>query len=216
MRTTGGTDLDWLVEHRGGFIILECKEFHGDGGVFPVSRGQMIAFETLYKKLKSDGKCYFYFFASEPNTDWKNPESPIWYFELSDWYTGKIAAGQGKSLKFWLFSKKDMTEVTINDFRALMENHWKEFEKKIDLKPKLQRSTSKISKKEKAYSIQEIRKTYPRAYEKWTESDDEFLKRFWNKNKQNTKEKIRELMKQFGRNRGAITSRLNKMGFVLN
>ena len=61
MRTTGGTDVDWLVEHRGGFIILECKEFHGDGGVFPVSRGQMIAFEKLYERLNSGGKCYFYF-----------------------------------------------------------------------------------------------------------------------------------------------------------
>lgn len=30
MLTTGGTDLDWLVEHKGGFIIFEFKEFLSD------------------------------------------------------------------------------------------------------------------------------------------------------------------------------------------
>ena len=35
MAITGGTDVDWLVERRGGFIILECKEFHDNTITIP-------------------------------------------------------------------------------------------------------------------------------------------------------------------------------------
>jgi len=61
----------------------------------------------------------------------------------------------------------------------------------------------------------EAQKTYPNAYEPWSESDDEFLKKFWKdeSNKQSGNEKIQELIQKFGRNRGAIVSRLKKMGF---
>ena len=64
----------------------------------------------------------------------------------------------------------------------------------------------------------ETQKKYPNAYEPWTESDDEFLKKFWKdeSNKQSRNEKIQELMQKFGRNRGAIVSRLNKIGFDLD
>jgi len=81
-----------------------------------------------------------------------------------------------------------------------------------EIKPSKKKIPKKKIKKEKAYSLQEIRKTYPRAYEKWTESNDEFLKKFWEHNKQRRKEKILQLMQIFGRNRGAIVSRLNKLG----
>ena len=30
MQTTGGTDIDWVVEHRGGFIVMENKTFSND------------------------------------------------------------------------------------------------------------------------------------------------------------------------------------------
>lgn len=30
MNTTGGTDIDWVIEHRGGFIIMENKTFNKD------------------------------------------------------------------------------------------------------------------------------------------------------------------------------------------
>jgi len=40
------------------------------------------------------------------------------------------------------------------------------------------------------------------------------LKNFWSaKSNKNSNEKIQELMQKFGRNRGAIVSRLNKMSF---
>jgi len=59
----------------------------------------------------------------------------------------------------------------------------------------------------------EAQKKHPNAYERWRKSDDEFLKIFWSdKSNKNSNEKIQELMKKFGRNQGAIVSRLNKMG----
>ena len=214
MEITGGTDVDWLIERKGGFIILESKLFREEHITIPV--GQMIAFERLYERLSSSGKCYFYLFANEDNIDFTNPESPVWYFEMSEWKKKKIPQNKTKTGKYYRIKKDVMAKIPIKHFRILMEHHWKEFDKKkIDLKPKLQRSPSKISKKEKAYSIKEIQKTYPKAYVRWTESDDELLKKFWKENKQSKNDKILLLMLKFGRKRGAILSRLNKMGLDL-
>ncbi len=64
------------------------------------------------------------------------------------------------------------------------------------------------------YQKIEAQKKHPNAYERWTESDDRLLKNFWiDKSNKNANEKIQGLMQKFGRNRGAIVSRLNKMGF---
>ena len=30
MNTTGGTDIDWVIEHRGGFVVNEFKTFKKD------------------------------------------------------------------------------------------------------------------------------------------------------------------------------------------
>ncbi|MCZ6583847.1 MAG: hypothetical protein O6746_02955 [Thaumarchaeota archaeon] len=80
------------------------------------------------------------------------------------------------------------------------------------------KKTTKLSikeiKMEKAYSYEEIRKKYPNAYAKWTKSDDLLLKNFWLSSSQSKKEKMRGLMNYFGRHRGAIVSRLNKLGLV--
>lgn len=60
----------------------------------------------------------------------------------------------------------------------------------------------------------EAQKKYPEAYELWTKSNDEFLMSYWNdrSNKQSRDEKIQELSEKLGRNKGAILSRLSKMG----
>ena len=42
MVASGGTDIDWLVEHNGGFIILEFKGFHNEK--INIAKGQMIAY----------------------------------------------------------------------------------------------------------------------------------------------------------------------------
>ena len=51
------------------------------------------------------------------------------------------------------------------------------------------------------------------AYESWTESDDTFLKQYWNEkpNQQNSSEIIQELSKRLGRKPGGIISRLKKL-----
>ena len=49
MIASGGTDIDWLIEHNGGFVVLEFKGFHNDKINIPM--GQMIAYEKLHEKL---------------------------------------------------------------------------------------------------------------------------------------------------------------------
>jgi hypothetical protein len=61
----------------------------------------------------------------------------------------------------------------------------------------------------KAYSIQEIRQKYPKAYERWTESEDMHLKNGFNQSKT-----IDELANIFQRKPNAIRSRLQKMGLL--
>ena len=59
----------------------------------------------------------------------------------------------------------------------------------------------------KAYSMEEIRKEYPKAYEPWTAEADEELQRLYN-----TAPSIAQLAVHFGRRPGAITARLNRLG----
>jgi len=81
-----------------------------------------------------------------------------------------------------------------------------------------ERAEKKLTPKERAekYNIQKIeaQKKYPEAYEPWTKSNDEFLKNYWNdeSNKQSRDEKIQELSKELGRQKGGIRARLKKMG----
>ena len=41
MSASGGTDIDWLIEHKGSFIILEFKGFHNDKINIP--QGQILS-----------------------------------------------------------------------------------------------------------------------------------------------------------------------------
>ncbi len=60
----------------------------------------------------------------------------------------------------------------------------------------------------------EAQKTNTSAYESWTISDEEFFKKYWNdkSNKLSEYEKIKELSQKTGRSKGAIVSKLEKMG----
>ncbi|HDN65073.1 MAG TPA: hypothetical protein ENF23_02060 [Methanosarcinales archaeon] len=60
-----------------------------------------------------------------------------------------------------------------------------------------------------AYSVKEIQETHPRAYEPWTEDEDEMLTADYKAGKT-----IEELMGLFGRQRGGIKSRLMKLGLL--
>ena len=78
MITSGGTDIDWFIEHKGGFIILEFKGFHNDK--INIAKGQMIAYEKLHEKLNQVTKCYLYIIGCEDDTDFSNSDSTIWIF----------------------------------------------------------------------------------------------------------------------------------------
>ena len=60
-----------------------------------------------------------------------------------------------------------------------------------------------------AYSIEEIRREYPKAYAKWSSDDDERLKEMYAAGND-----VAELAKHFERGTGAIESRLRKLGLM--
>lgn len=126
MNTTGGTDIDWVIEHRGGFIVNEFKTFKKDWINVPV--GQILTFEQMFKKLNADERCHFLVFGHEPNIDWTNPDSEWWYFDMDDWMNGKICPKRTVSFKTYGVHKREMTKITIKGYRDLMEKYWKEFE----------------------------------------------------------------------------------------
>lgn len=126
MKTTGGTDVDWLIEHRGGFIVLELKEFTRDHIGIPI--GQMIAFEKLHEKLSCDGKCVFLIVGSD-NIDFKNPNSTIRIFDMSDWKKNGIPHVKNSDQKRYIIERKHMHEISLREFRSKIEFHWKDFER---------------------------------------------------------------------------------------
>ncbi len=131
MIASGGTDIDWLIEHRGGFIILEFKGFHNDK--INIAKGQMIAYEKLHEKLNMATKCYLYVVGCD-DIDFSNPDSTIWIFEMNQWKSGVIPKNTtdidddaGKQNKFIVY-REYMNEISVEKLRDLVDSHWKEFE----------------------------------------------------------------------------------------
>jgi len=125
MEVTGGTDVDWLIERKGGFIILELKEFHNDH--ITISVGQMIAFQKLHERLNSGGKCYFLIVGSD-DIDFKNSNSSIWLFEMNEWDNKSIPHNKSPTRKWYIIERKHMREISLKKFRNMIESFWKEFE----------------------------------------------------------------------------------------
>jgi len=132
MIASGGTDIDWLIEHKGGFIILEFKGFHNDK--INIAKGQMIAYEKLHEKLNKVTKCYLYVVGCD-DIDFSNPDSTVCIFEMNQWKKGVIPKNTtdiygdttGKQNKFIVY-REHMEEISIEKLRNLVDNHWKEFE----------------------------------------------------------------------------------------
>ena len=132
MIASGGTDIDWLIEHKGGFIILEFKGFHNDK--INIAKGQMIAYEKLHEKLNKVTKCYLYVVGCD-DIDFSNPDSTVCIFEMNQWKEGVIPKNTtdiygdttGKQNKFIVY-REHMEEISIEKLRNLVDNHWKEFE----------------------------------------------------------------------------------------
>lgn len=132
MIASGGTDIDWLIEHNGSFIILEFKGFHNDKINIP--KGQMIAYEKLHEKLNHVTKCYLYIVGCDDIT-FSNPDSSVWIFEMSQWVNNSIPKNTKdifndkitKQNKFIVY-REYMDEINVENLRDLIDSHWKEFE----------------------------------------------------------------------------------------
>ncbi len=132
MIASGGTDIDWLIEHNGGFIILEFKGFHNDKINIPM--GQMIAYEKLHEKLNQSTKCYLYIIGCD-DINFSNPDSKIWIFEMNEWKKGAIPKNTRdiyedapiKQNKFIVY-REYMEEISVEKIREVIDSHWKEFE----------------------------------------------------------------------------------------
>ena len=132
MIASGGTDIDWLIEHKGSFIILEFKGFHNDK--INIAKGQMIAYENLHEKLNLATKCYLYIIGCD-DIDFSNPDSTVWIFEMNQWKSGAIPKNTsdiygedtGKQNKFIVY-REYMHEISVEKLRDLVDSHWKEFE----------------------------------------------------------------------------------------
>ncbi len=132
MMTSGGTDIDWLIEHNGGFVILEFKGFHNDKINIP--KGQMIAYEKLYEKLNKATKCYLYIIGCD-DADFSNPDASVWIFEMNQWKMGAIPNNttdiygndSTKQNRFIVY-REYMEEIKIEKLRELVDRNWKEFE----------------------------------------------------------------------------------------
>jgi len=132
MIASGGTDIDWLIEHKGSFIILEFKGFHNDK--INISQGQMIAYERLHEKLNQATKCYIYIVGCD-DIDFSNPDSTVWIFEMSQWKNNIIPKNttdiydekSNKQNKFMIY-REYMEEISVEKLREIIDMHWKEFE----------------------------------------------------------------------------------------
>jgi zinc-ribbon domain len=62
---------------------------------------------------------------------------------------------------------------------------------------------------DKAYNVKAVRKTYPMAYKKWTESEEKELANAFRQGLT-----ITELAEKHQRQKGAIRSRLNRLGLI--
>ncbi len=133
MLASGGTDIDWLIEHKGSFVILEFKGFHNDK--INIAKGQMIAYEKLHEKLNRLTKCYLYVVGCD-DIDFSNPDSTIWIFEMNQWKSGAIPKNtsdihsddSGRQNKFIVY-REYMEEISVKRLRDVVDSHWKEFER---------------------------------------------------------------------------------------
>jgi len=132
MMASGGTDLDWLIEHNGGFIIFEFKGFHNDRITIP--KGQMIAYENLHEKLNIATKCYLYIVGCD-DIDFSNPDSKVWIFEMSQWRRGAIPKNMSDIYeknsdtknKFIVY-REYFEEISVEKLREIVDKHWNEFD----------------------------------------------------------------------------------------
>ena len=133
MKTSGGTDIDWLIEHNGGFMIFELKTFHDDRIV--ISKAQMSAYERLYDTLPN---CHVLFIGHD-DINFKDLNDPVWFFEMKDWKSGMIPRvednlsdptyGDGQ-ISGYKVERDFMKAIDVKILRDKIDSIWEKFEKK--------------------------------------------------------------------------------------
>ncbi len=132
MKTSGGTDVDWLIEHHGGFMIFELKIFHDDR--MAISKAQMIAYEKIYENLP---KCHMLFIGHD-DIDFSNLDDPVWLFEMREWKSGAIPHVEGSltdpdystnEVMGYRVERDFMEKIDVKILRDRIDSIWSEFER---------------------------------------------------------------------------------------
>jgi hypothetical protein len=131
MVTSGGTDVDWLIEHNNGFMIFEFKIFHSD--LFIISKAQMLAYEKLHDSLD---KCRI-LFVGHDDLDFKNLWDHLWFFEMKHWKSGDPAfvsiqnaerAYNDNETQNYYIPRRIMEEIDVKHLQDMIDSIWKKFE----------------------------------------------------------------------------------------
>ena len=134
MKTSGGTDIDWLIEHNGGFIILELKTFFDDRIL--ISKAQMSAYMKLYENLL---KCHILFIGHD-DIDFTNLDDPVWLFEISQWRSGTVphvershtdTTYNENEIAGYRIEREFMEKIDVKILRDKIDSIWLEFEHRI-------------------------------------------------------------------------------------
>jgi len=132
MKTSGGTDIDWLIEHNGGFMIFELKIFHDDRIL--VSKAQMIAYEKLYENLP---KCHVLFIGHD-DINFSDLNDPVWLFEMMEWKTKAIPHVEDSlvdpsysenEVSGYRIEREFMEKIDVKELRDKIDSIWNEFER---------------------------------------------------------------------------------------
>jgi hypothetical protein len=135
--------------------------------------------------------------------------------ERTELYSKKVSAGK----RTYFIDIKDTVEgklyLVISESRLNQSgsyDHDRVMVFEEDIEPfftELNNALKFLKKGTKAYNVDEIRKKYPKAYEKWSEKEDKNLMAEYSRGKS-----IDELAENFQRKPGAIRSRLQKLGLL--
>jgi len=132
MKTSGGTDIDWLIEHNGGFMIFELKIFHDDRIL--VSKAQMIAYERLYENLSKS----HVLFIGHDDIDFSDLNDSVWLFEMKEWKTGAVPHVEDSlvdpsysenEVSGYRIERDFMEKIDVKTLRDRIDSIWNEFER---------------------------------------------------------------------------------------
>jgi len=130
MQIVGGTDVDWVIERKNGFIVLETKTIFENH--ISIKKGQMIALTSIYKKLNSSGKCKFFIVGLNSNFNFEDELSNVYYFEMSDWVFDNTKSKYDTKYGVYKIQIENMKLVSLKTFRGILDKYWVDYGKSFD------------------------------------------------------------------------------------